>query len=133
MKVWFIAEKINHQVITAYTILLFFFRSMVYNIHDYRKLTNGDSSPDDLLDVKERTKGVEELEHHHCTTKLLMRNNTADWSGLWQRLWAMSEERERGGGGREKRGMNKRCVDEGEEGWRDYNLHQVIDMHLEVS
>ena len=73
----------------------FFFRSTVYNIHDYWKLTNGDSSPDDLLDVKERTKGVEELEHHHCTTKLLMGNNTADWSGLWQGLWAMSEERER--------------------------------------
>lgn len=79
----------------------------MYDIHDYRKLTNGDASPDDLLDVKERAKGVEELQHHHCTAKLLLRNNTAHWSGLWQGLWVMSEERERKGRGREKRGVNK--------------------------
>ena len=113
VKVWFIAEKTNHQVITTYTILPIFFWSTVYDIHDYRKLTNGDSSPDDLLDVKERAKGVEELEHHHCTTKLLMRNNTADWSGLWQGLWVTSEEREREG--RERKGEKRdesRCVEE---------------------
>ena len=71
------------------------------------KLTNGDSSPNDLLDVKERAKSVEKLQHHHCTTKLFMRNNTAHWSGLWEGLWSVE-------GGRGNTGVGE-CVGGGKE------------------
>jgi hypothetical protein len=98
-----LGPKFNPANISGYTVLHVVYAKF-YDIH-VEKLTDGDASPDDLLDVKERAKGVEELEHHHCTTKLLWRNNTLHCSRLWEGLCMMSEER--GGGGREREGEGK--------------------------
>ena len=71
--------------------------NIIINLMLVQELTNGDASSNGLSDVEQRSEGVEEFQHHHCTAKLLVRYDTFDGSGLREGLQANGGERMMGG------------------------------------